>query len=97
MDLFEFRDRFQLGASERVVCIGERAFLAKVLSENEMEKLFGGWIIYSDTNHLDYIGVWGARNARTMRRMLRERGIDVSLTRGRPPAVRMRLRHSLSR
>jgi hypothetical protein len=97
MNLFEFRESFRRDESERVVCIGERALLTKVLSESELEKLFGGWIIYSDPNNLDYLGVWGARKARALRRILRERrGVDVTLTRTRPDALRMRLRHTQS-
>jgi hypothetical protein len=94
MHLFEFKDSFRRDESERVVCIGERTLLTKVLSESELETFFGGWIIYSDPNDLDYIGVWGARKVRTLRRILRERGADVSLTRTRPDTIRMRLRHT---
>jgi hypothetical protein len=93
MDLFEFKDSFRLDESERVVCIGQRALVAKALSESELAKLFGGWIIYSDPSGLDYLGVWGARKARTLRRILRERGVDVFLTRTRPGAIRMKVRH----
>jgi hypothetical protein len=94
VDLFEFKDSFRLDESERVVCVGERALVTKTLSESELSKLFGGWIIYSDPSGLDYLGVWGARKTRTLRRILRERGVDISLTRTRPGAVRMRVRHS---
>jgi hypothetical protein len=93
MDLFEFKDSFRRDESERVVCIAERALVTKALSESELAKLFGGWIIYSDRSGLDYLGVWGARKARTLRRILRERGVDVSLTRTRPDSIRMRVRH----
>ena len=93
MDLFEFKDSFRLDESERVVCIGERALVTRALSESELAKLFGGWIIYSDPRGLDYLGVWGARKVRILRRILRERGVDVSLTRTRPDAIRMRVRH----
>jgi hypothetical protein len=96
MQLFEFKDIFRRDESERLVCIAERTLLTKALSESELEKFFGGWIIYSDRSDLDYIGVWGARKVRTLRRLLRERGVDVSLTRTRPDAIRMRLRHTQS-
>jgi hypothetical protein len=93
MHLFEFKDSFRFGESERVVCIGERALVTKTLNESELEKLFGGWIIYSDPSGLDYLGVWGARKARTLRPILREREVDVSFSRTRPGAIRMRVRH----
>ena len=93
MDLFEFKDSFRFNQSERVVCIGERALVSRALSESELAKLFGGWIIYSDPSRCDYLGVWGARKARTLRRILRERGVDVSLTRTRPDAIRVGVRH----
>jgi hypothetical protein len=93
MDLFEFKDSFRLDESERVVCIRERALVTKALSERELAKLFGGWIIYSGPSDFDYLGVWGARKARTLRRILREKGVDVFLTRTRPGAIRMRVRH----
>jgi hypothetical protein len=93
MDLFEFKDSFRLDESERVVCIGERALVTRALSESELAKLFGGWIIYGDPSGRDYLGVWGARKARTLRRILRERGVDISLTRARPDAIHMTVRH----
>jgi hypothetical protein len=93
MHLFEFKDSFRFNESERVVCIGERALVTMTLCESELAKLFGGWIIYSDPSGLDYLGIWGARKARTLRRILRERGVDVSLSRTRPDAIRMRVRH----
>ena len=77
MHLFEFKDSLRLDESERVVCIGERALVTKTLSESESGKLFGAWIMYSDPGGLDYLGVWGARKTRTLRRILRERGVDV--------------------
>ena len=93
MHLFEFKDSFYFNQSERVVCIGERALVTKTLSESELAKLFGGWIIYRDPSGLDYLGVWGARKARTLRRILRERGVDFSLGRTRPGGIRMMMRH----
>jgi voltage-gated potassium channel Kch len=93
MFLFEFKDGFRFNESEQVVCIGERALVIRTLSEGELAKLFGGWIIYGDPSGLDYLGVWGARKARTFRRILQERGVDVSLSRTRPGAIRMSVRH----
>jgi len=93
MHLFEFKDSFRFNQSERIVCIGERALVTRALSESELAKWFGGWIIYSDPSGRDYLGVWGARKARTLRRILRQRGVDVSLTRTRPDAIRMRVWH----
>jgi hypothetical protein len=85
MQLFEFKDCFRLDESERVVCVGERLCLTEVLTETELAKLY--------PNGLDYLGIWGARKVRTLRRILREKGIDVSLTRTRPDAISVRVRH----
>ncbi len=95
MELFEFKQHFRLGQSPRVVCIAYLNALGEVLGENDLAALFGGWIKYrSESDGVKYLGVWGGRNSGTMRRILRERGVEVVLHHIRPAGIVMHSRRS---
>ena len=97
MELFEFRQHFRIGQSSRVVCIASLDALGRVLAENDLAALFGGWIKYrGQTDGMKYLGVWGARNTRTMRRILREKGVEVVVHHIRPAGIEMHSRRSQS-
>jgi hypothetical protein len=86
-----FRDGHFAPAGNTVVCVAERAAVEAVLGRGQLEVLFKGGAVYTnDAAKLDYIGVWGVRNASRLRRLLRERGFDLSISRTRPPSARLR-------
>ena len=86
-----FRDGHFASSGDTVVCVADRAAVEAALGRGQLEALFQGGAVYTDVAiKLDYIGVWGARNASRLRRFLRERGFEIVIDRGRPPNARLR-------
>jgi hypothetical protein len=86
-----FRDGHFAPSGDTVVCIGDRVTIEAALDRGQLEALFQGGAVYTDDMmKLDYIGVWGARNASRLRRFLRERELEIVIVRQRPPNVRLR-------
>jgi hypothetical protein len=96
VEFFEFKQRFKESESPRVVCIAAWSALVGLLDEKTLEDVFGGWIkYYGPGEAAGYLGVWGARNARTLRRICREKGADVILSRSCPEGIGMHSRRCI--
>lgn len=71
---------------------GARDGIERFLTLAEFQDLFGGYIIWSRSNHPseeipgEALGVWGRRNCERLRRVLRERGAVVENRREPGPA-----------
>ena len=76
-----------------MLCDGETSFVEQqFMALDDSILWFGGWIAMTDDDTgRAYLGVWGKRNAKRFRRMLRERGALFMLVRGDQPG-RRRLR-----
>jgi hypothetical protein len=86
-----FRDGHFAPSGDTVVCLADRLTIEAALGRGQLEILFQGGAVYTDgAMKLDYIGVWGARNASRLRRLLRECGFEIVIDRRRPPNVRLR-------
>jgi hypothetical protein len=86
-----FRDGHFAPSGDTVVCFADRAAVEAALGRGQLEALFQGSAVYADdAMKLDYIGVWGARNASRLRQFLRECGFEIVIDRQRPTNVRLR-------
>jgi len=74
---------------EVVFCDGETSFIERYMHLDDFILPLGGWIaLTDDVTGKAYLGVWGSRNARRFRRMLRERGANITTVRGDQPGRR---------
>lgn len=89
LNVYAFRSSAFARNRDSVVCIGVRKQLEGLLGTGVLSATFFGYALYRDHNETEYIGVWGARNASKLRRLLRERGAQVTTHRGSPPKVRL--------
>jgi len=86
-----FRDGHFAPSGDTIVCVADRLTVEAALGRGQLETLFQRGAVYTDdAMKLDYIGVWGARNASRLRRLLRECGFEIVIDRRRPPNVRLR-------
>jgi len=69
-----------------VVCVGRREQIEHLLGTGTLEALFFGYAEYTDDQDGRFLGVWGARNASRLRRLLREQGAEVTVHHAPPPA-----------
>jgi hypothetical protein len=89
MAVYLFRDSLPSG-SNTVVCVGEKERIETAFGGGQLAVLFKGEAIYrNDTSNRSYLGVWGARNASRLRRLLREQGVELLIKRTRPPNTRL--------
>jgi hypothetical protein len=66
----------------KVCCDAERSFVENLIKPDEFALLFGGWMLSKGSEKgIRYLGVWGHRNAGRFRRILRERGAQISIVR----------------
>ena len=86
MDVFAFRDGFAGRGASTHVCVADEAQAASMLSREEINRLFFGYVLYKPMLGRAYVGVWGARNASKFRQVLRERGAILNIVRDRSPA-----------
>ena len=85
--VFEYRNPV-FGAT--VLCDGETSWVERFMALDDFILPFGGWIASTDDETgKAYLGVWGKRNAKRFRRMLRERGAQFELIRGDRPGRRL--------
>ena len=87
MVLYEYRTSwYQDGRLPVVVVDGERSFVEAYIAAAELAQLFGGWIRSVDPKTgKQFLGVWGQRNGKRLRRLLRERGAQWVICRESPP------------
>jgi hypothetical protein len=87
---YEFTDAGFVVGSDAVVCIAPLDSVLPYMTLDEIGQAFSGFASYRQTPRLTrYVGVWGRRNCRRLRRFLRERGADLVLHRRRPPRLRL--------
>lgn len=78
-----------------VLCDGEASFIERYMHLDDLILPCGGWIaLTDDVTGRTYLGVWGSRNAKRFRRMLRERGANIAIVRGDQPTRRPLQRHT---
>src|ERR1700722_10205351 len=91
LHVYMFRDDHFAPAGNTLACVGEKAKIELRLGDGQVETLFTGAAVYiSDATKQDYLGVWGARNASRLRRLLRERGAELVIHPKPPPGIRLR-------
>jgi len=90
LTVYVFRDRIASRVNT-LVCIGEKERIDEAFRDRQLIGLFEGEIVYTnDALKKKYVGVWGARNASRLRRLLREQGLELLIQRTRPPGARPR-------
>ena len=89
LDVYTFRSGAFARNCDSVVCIGARKQLEGLLSTELLSVTFLGYALYRDPTETEYIGVWGVRNASKLRRLLQERGAQITIHRRSPPGVRL--------
>ena len=86
---YSFRDRAFSPEGDTHVCIVEREALKEFMSPKEISAAFSGHVVYRRGPLISYVGVWGRRNVKRLRRFLSERGANVVIARGRPTGARI--------
>jgi hypothetical protein len=89
VDAFTFRDPAFAPSGDTIVCIVDAAAAAAFMSKSEIADAFSGYALYRRGLLKGYVGVWGRRNSKRLRRFLEERGAEVVLHRGRPDGLRL--------
>ena len=89
----EFKEAFRAEQSLRTVCVAPQSAVERILAKDELIAEFGGCITYIDDDAgAEYLGVWGTRNAKRFRAILRARGAELTVNRHRPPNIRLKAR-----
>jgi len=89
LTVYVFHDRMALRVNA-VVCVGGREEIEEALGLDQLEEIFEGEVVYrNDSIKKDYVGVWGARNASRLRRLLRDQGAALLIRRTPPPDTRL--------
>ncbi|NBB53429.1 hypothetical protein GVN24_34695 [Rhizobium sp. CRIBSB] len=86
---YAFRDPNFSPDGDTQVCIVERGALGKYMSVRELHRAFSGAVFYRRGLWTCYVGVWGRRNGKRLRRFLQERGATVIIERSRPERARL--------
>ncbi len=99
LTIYAFRHGSFAPGGDTAVCVGERTRMEAVFGRDGVQELFDGKAVFTnDALKLDYLGVWGVRNASRLRRLLREQGVEVIVARTSPPDARLRyFSHSTAR
>ena len=85
LDVYAFRSSAFARHGDSVVCIGARKQLESLLGAGMLSATFFGYALYRASDETEYIG---ARNASKLRRLLRERGAQVTTHRHRVQEMR---------
>jgi len=85
---YSFRDTAFSPSGDTYVCIVEREALKAFMSPEEVAAAFSGQVVYRRGLFIRYVGVWGRRNGKRLRRFLSERGATVAIVRGKPTGAR---------
>jgi len=88
---YAFRDSAFSPDGDTHVCIVERGALSKFMDVRELQRAFSGAAFYRRGLWTCYVGVWGRRNGKRLRRFLEERGASVVIERRKPDRVRLAL------
>lgn len=86
----EFSDASFVVGSDALTCIATLSALRPFITLAEIEEAFSGYASYRQAPWMArYIGVWGRKNCQRFRRLLRERGAEVTIHRERPSNLRL--------
>ncbi len=89
--VYVFRESAFAPAGDTMFCVGRRTTIEEALGFGQLRAMSAGAAVYTDyIQQIDYIGVWGARNCSRLRTLLRACGLELTISRGRPPATRLR-------
>jgi hypothetical protein len=88
---YSFQDTAFSPGGDTHVCIVEREALKAFMSQKEVAAAFSGHVVYRRGLFIRYVGVWGRRNGKRLRRFLSERGAKLTVIRGRPVGARLSL------
>ncbi len=86
---YTFRDPTFAPSGDTIVCVVDAAASARFMSRAEVADAFSGYALYKRGLLKGYVGVWGRRNSKRLRRFLQERGAEITLHRGRPDGLRL--------
>lgn len=88
---YAFRDPNFSPDGDTHVCVVERGALVRFMGIRELHRAFSGAVFYRRGLWTCYVGVWGRRNGKRLRRFLEERGATVVIERSRPERARLSL------
>jgi hypothetical protein len=88
---YAFRDSNFSPDGDAHVCVVERSALARFMEIRELHRAFSGAVFYRRGLWTCYVGVWGRRNGKRLRRFLQERGATVLIEKSRPDRARLSL------
>lgn len=88
---YAFRDPNFSPDGDTHVCVVERGALSKFMRVKELSQTFSGAVFYRRGLFTCYVGVWGRRNGKRLRRFLQERGATVMIKRAKPDRARLAL------
>lgn len=89
LTVYSFRDTAFSPNGDTHVCVVEREALNGFISPKEVAAAFSGHVVYRRGLSISYVGVWGRRNGKRLRRFLSERGATVALVRSKPTGARI--------
>lgn len=92
---FAFRDSSFSHDGETHVCVVEKRALSKFITVGELHRAFSGVVFYRRGLWTCYVGVWGRRNGKRMRRFLAERGATIVIEKSKPDRARLGLRSTM--
>lgn len=87
---YSFRDGAFSPDGDTHVCVVELDAL-KVFIQDELDAAFSGHVVYRRGLLRRYVGVWGRRNAKRLRRFLSERGAVLTISRTKPIGAKLAL------
>jgi hypothetical protein len=88
---YSFRDPTFSPDGDTLVCVVERGALSKFMGVRELHRAFSGTVFYRRGLWSCYVGVWGRRNGKRLRRFLEERGATVVIERSKPARAHLSL------
>ena len=89
LSAYSFRDVNFSPKGDTHVCIVEREALRAFSSPSEVAEAFSGLVVYRRGLFIRYVGVWGRRNGKRLRRFLAERGASVTIVQNKPLGARI--------
>jgi hypothetical protein len=78
IDLHQFRTT-AVNGHQTFVVQGDSAAVEKFISRGELEDFCGGYVIHIDKHGAEYLGVSSVRTCSRFRRILRERGAELTV------------------
>lgn len=88
---YAFRDPTFSPDGDTHVCVVERGALSAFMDVRELQRAFSGAVFYRRGIWTCYVGVWGRRNGKRLRRFLSERGASVVIEKSKPERARLAL------